>query len=150
MSREEASGETTEDEAPAEKRTNMAEERTEMAETRTEWAHDRTDWAEHRTVLANERTFNAWLRMGLAAIAGGLAVAQFLGDGERIFAARVVGILLVILGGGVCAMAYWRYTQLSNVLEAEGLPVAPRWVAGAMVASILIGAVLVLILILFQ
>lgn len=47
-------------------------------------------------------------------------------------------------------MAYWRYTRLSDVLEAEGLPVAPRWVAGGMVASVLIGAVLVLILIPFQ
>ena len=33
---------------------------------------------DYRFSLANERTFLAWLRTGLALIAGGLGVAQFL------------------------------------------------------------------------
>lgn len=131
-------------------RQEMAEERTEWANERTEWAEERTEWAQHRTLLANERTFSAWLRTGLSAMAGGLAVAEFLGTEETTLVAHAIGVILVILGAVVCGVAYWRYTQITHVLEEEGLRITPRWMVALLVGGLVLTAVLVLILILMQ
>jgi putative membrane protein len=131
----------------AEVRTEMAETRSEMAEERTEQADQRTEWAQHRTLLANERNFSAWIRTGFAAIGGGLAVAEFLGDGESPIA-RAVGIVLIGVGVAVCGLALWRFGKISDVLEAEGLPVTPRWVAYSLVGGLVLAALLMLVLIL--
>jgi putative membrane protein len=133
-----------------EQRQEWAEERTEWAEQRTEWAEQRTDWAEHRSVLANERTFSAWLRTGLSAMGGGVAVVEFLGGEDASFIARLLGIILILTGAGVVVLALWRYNQINNVLEADGLPVTPKWVAFGLSGGLLLGAVLVLVLIFRQ
>jgi putative membrane protein len=134
----------------AEERTEWAEERTERSEQRTEWAEQRTDWAQHRTVLANERTFSAWLRTGLSAMGGGVAVVEFLGGEDGNLIARILGVLLIGLGSGVIFLALWRYSQISDLLEEKGLPVTPKWVAVGLSLGLLAGAVLVLILIFMQ
>ena len=134
----------------AQSRTEYAAERTELADERTHQAEDRTQWAQHRTLLSNERTFTAWLRSGISAIAGGLVVAELLGgeDGDPL--AQMLGVILIVLGMGFLIQAMWRYLQVSTVLEAEGLPTTPRWVAITMVGGLLLGAPLVLMLILNQ
>jgi putative membrane protein len=133
-----------------EQRQEWAEERTEWAEQRTEWADQRTEWAEHRSILANERTFSAWLRTGLSAMGGGVAVVEFLGGDEATWIARVLGVILILTGAGVVVLALWRYNQIRNVLEADGLPVTPKWVAFTLSGGLLVGAVLVLALIFMQ
>jgi putative membrane protein len=113
-------------------------------------AEERTDWAQHRTLLANERNFSAWIRTGLSAMAGGLAVAELLGGEEAGLIPRLVGIILVSLGACVCLLAFWRYNQITDVLEAEGMRITPRWVAGLMVGGLLLAAALVFALIFLQ
>ena len=135
---------------PREQRIELAEKRTEMAEERSHMAEERTDWAEHRTLLANERNFSAWIRTGLSAMAGGLAVAQLLGEEETGVLARSAGVILVAMGAGVCAVAFWRYNQITEVLKEEGLPITPKWAAGLLVGGLLVIAILVLILIFSQ
>lgn len=132
----------------AEERTEKAEIRTEWAEERTEWAEERTEWAKHRTLLANERNFSAWLRTGMSAMGGGIAIAEFLGGEDSSIFVRIMGIILVILGASTCAVAYWRFNQISNVLEREGLPVTPKWAAGLLSGGLVLVAVLLFVLIL--
>jgi putative membrane protein len=136
----------------AEERTEWAEERTEWAEERTEQAEQRTNWARHRTVLANERTYSAWLRTGLSAMGGGVAVVEFLGNEEGLpsLLARLLGVILILLGAAVVLISIWRYNTVSDVLEREGLPVTPKWMAFSLAGGLLVGAVLVLILIFVQ
>jgi putative membrane protein len=134
----------------AEERTEWAEERTEQAEQRTDWAEQRTDWAQHRTVLANERTFSAWLRTGLSAIGGGVAIVEFIGSQEGEFIARILGFILILIGAGVILLAFWRYNQISNLLEEKGLPITPKWMVLSLTGGLLAAVVLVLILIFIQ
>jgi putative membrane protein len=134
----------------AEERTEAAEERTEMAEERTEWASDRTEWAEHRTVLANERTFSAWIRTGISAMAGGMAVVELLGEQGEEPIARVLGVVLIAIGGGVVLLSLWRFNKISDVLEAKGLQATPKWAAVSLAAALLFAAVLLLVLIFRQ
>jgi putative membrane protein len=123
----------------------------ELAEERSKYAEMRTEWAEHRTLLANERTFSAWLRTGLSSIGGGLAVAEFLSDVELPILPEIIGILLVVIGGGVCLLAFWRYNQISEVLEREEhLRITPKWVTLALVILLMIIVLLVLALIIIQ
>ena len=58
---------------------------------------------DYRFSLANERTFLAWLRTGLALIAGGLAVAQFLPELQVTFLREAIAIALLI-GGATVAL----------------------------------------------
>jgi putative membrane protein len=134
----------------AQKRVELAQERTQQAEERTEWAEERTEWAQHRTLLANERNFSAWLRTGMSAMGGGIAIARFLDGEESGFLVRIMGIILVILGAGTCAIAYWRFNRISEVLEREGLPITPKWAAGLLSGGLLLVAVFLFVLIVIQ
>jgi putative membrane protein len=128
----------------------LAQQRTEWAEQRTEYANQRTEWAQHRTALASERTFIAWLRTGMSAIAGGIAVAELLGEADMQGIARTVGITLVLLGMIMCAAALWRFLQVRQVLERENLPTLPTWVAVVMVVGLFLVTGLIFIIIFFQ
>jgi putative membrane protein len=125
--------------------------RRELAKERSEYAEMRTDWAEHRTLLANERTFSAWMRTGLSAIGGGLAVAEFLSNADWQVFTRTIGILLVVFGASVCLLAFWRYNQITEVLEREdNLRILPRWSTLALVILLMVIVLLVLALIVIQ
>jgi putative membrane protein len=80
---------------------------------------------DYRFSLANERTFLAWLRTGLALIAGGLAVAQFLPPLSIPHLREVIAIALLLLGGAVAveAMNHWFRTERAMRLGQE-LPVS--------------------------
>ncbi|MHB0934792.1 MAG: YidH family protein [Armatimonadota bacterium] len=117
---------------------------------RTGLARDRTEWAAHRTVLANERTFSAWLRTGLAAVGGGLAVAELLGTGATGWLARVIGILLILGGAGISLLARWRFHQLSTELKARQLHVMPAWIGNLLAFTVVFIALLVLLLLIVR
>ena len=84
-------------------------------------ARDRTDLARQRNLLANERTFSAWLRTGLSAVVAGLAIARLLGSVDSLLVARSIGVILVLTGGGIYVLAFWRYGQVSRSLEQENM-----------------------------
>jgi putative membrane protein len=100
--------------------------------------------------LANERNFSAWLRTGMSAMGGGIAIAELLGGEDSHIFVRIMGIILVTLGASTCAVAFWRFNQISEVLEREGLPVTPKWAAGLLAGGLLLVAIFLLMLIILQ
>jgi putative membrane protein len=103
-------------------------------------AEERTQWALERTLLANERTFSAWLRTGLAAVVAGLGIAHFLDLGTLQLMADAIGAILILTGGGIYFIAYWRYRGAHRKLEQEGMTVIPIWLPSVLIAALLLSA----------
>jgi putative membrane protein len=103
---------------------------------------------DYRFSLANERTFLAWIRTGLALIAGGLACAQFLPPLGVAHLREVIAIGLIVLGGAVAVRAvdHWARTERAMRLGQE-LPGSkfPAILALAVAAGALLLAIAVLI-----
>ena len=103
---------------------------------------------DYRFSLANERTFLAWIRTGLALIAGGLACAQFLPPLGVAHLREVIAIGLIVLGGAVAlrAVDHWARTERAMRLGQE-LPGSkfPAILALAVAAGALLLAIAVLI-----
>ncbi|GAA0479560.1 membrane protein [Actinoplanes lobatus] len=103
---------------------------------------------DYRFSLANERTFLAWIRTGLALIAGGLACAQFLPPLPVRHLREIIAILLLVLGALVAlrAVDHWvrteRAMRLGTDLPRSRFP-AVLAVAVAAGAVVIIAAVLV-------
>ena len=76
---------------------------------------------DYRFSLANERTFLAWIRTGLALIAGGLACAQFLPPLSVAHLREVIAIALLLLGALVAlrAVDHWARTERAMRLGQE-------------------------------
>ncbi|MCO8272053.1 DUF202 domain-containing protein [Actinoplanes sp. TRM 88003] len=76
---------------------------------------------DYRFSLANERTFLAWIRTGLALIAGGLGVAQFLPPLPIAHLREIMAIVLLVLGGLVAlrAVDHWARTERAMRLGQE-------------------------------
>jgi putative membrane protein len=96
---------------------------------------------DYRFSLANERTFLAWLRTGLALIAGGLAVAQFLPPQPLTHLREVIAVALLLLGGlvAVRAVDHWARTERAIRLDTD-LP-ASRFPA-VLALTVAVGALL--------
>jgi putative membrane protein len=76
---------------------------------------------DYRFSLANERTFLAWIRTGLALIAGGLACAQFLPPLAIAHLREGIAIVLLVLGGLVAlrAVDHWARTERAMRLKQD-------------------------------
>ncbi|WP_422770997.1 YidH family protein [Plantactinospora sp. WMMC1484] len=104
---------------------------------------------DYRFSLANERTFLAWLRTGLALIAGGLAVAQFLPPMPVPQLREALAVALLLLGGTVAVRAvdHWARTErairLGEELPASRFPAVLALLVG-------IGATLLVVAVLIQ
>lgn len=103
---------------------------------------------DYRFSLANERTFLAWLRTGLALVAGGLAAAQFLPPLRLAHLRETLAIALLLLGATVSirAVDHWARTEramrLDEELPASRFPAVLALVV-AVGALLLVAAVLV-------
>lgn len=104
---------------------------------------------DYRFSLANERTFLAWLRTGLALIAGGLAAAQFLPRLPLAHLREVIAVALLLLGATVAirAVDHWARTERAIRLGEE-LP-ASRFPA-VLAIAVAIGALLLMIAVLVR
>ncbi|GIJ07024.1 membrane protein [Micromonospora andamanensis] len=106
---------------------------------------------DYRFSLANERTFLAWLRTGLALIAGGLAAAQFLPTLSLVHLREAIAVVLLLLGGVVAirAVDHWARTErairLGEELPASRFPAVLALVVGlgalSLVVAVLAGAI---------
>ena len=103
---------------------------------------------DYRFSLANERTFLAWIRTGLALLAGGLVVAQFLPELWVAHLREVLAVLLLLFGGAVSlrALNHWvrceRAIRLDQDLPRSRFP-AILAVAVALGALLLVAVVVV-------
>ncbi|MEU9823940.1 YidH family protein [Micromonospora chersina] len=102
---------------------------------------------DYRFSLANERTFLAWLRTGLALVAGGLAAAQFLPQLPVAHLREAIAVALLLLGATVAVRAvdHWARTErairLGEELPASRFPAVLALVV-ALGALLLVAAVL--------
>jgi putative membrane protein len=104
------------------------------------------DHPDYRFTLANERTLLAWLRTGLALVAGGVAVATYAPDLGVRWGSAAVSVALVLLGL-VTAVAGYRRWRANEAAIATGRPLpASRLVptvAAALAAVVVLVGVLV-------
>jgi putative membrane protein len=103
---------------------------------------------DYRFSLANERTLLAWARTALALDAAGLAIVRFAPSLGWSGSPKVLGGLLVLLGGVTAWSGYRRFLATDRAIRA-GAPLpahaAPRVLAAALAAISL--AVLVLMVV---
>jgi putative membrane protein len=114
-----------------------------------EQAHRVGETPDYRFSLANERTFLAWIRTGLALIAGGLACAQFLPPLPIPYLREGIAIALLILGGVVAlrAVDHWARTERAMRLKQD----LPRSRFPAVLAIVvMLGALLLVAAVLIQ
>jgi len=101
---------------------------------------------DYRFTLANERTFLAWLRTGLALLAGAVALASLVHNfGPRPIRIAIT-VLLLILSLTVTVGAYMRWDRAERALrENRSLPMdpLPRLVVAGVVLVIAGAAALV-------
>ncbi|GAB7043453.1 MULTISPECIES: YidH family protein [Catenuloplanes] len=103
---------------------------------------------DYRFSLANERTFLAWVRTGLALVAGGLAAFQFLPRMPTTYLRETIAVVLLLLGGAVAfhSVRHWTRTERAMRLD-EDLPPShfPALLAGGVtLGALVLAAALVL------
>ncbi len=101
---------------------------------------------DYRFTLANERTLLAWLRTGLALVAGGVAVATYAPDLGVRWGSAAVAFALVLIGLGTAVAGYSRWRANERAISTDApLPasrLAPA-VTAALAAVIVVVGVLV-------
>jgi len=104
---------------------------------------------DYRYSLANERTFLAWIRTGLALIAGGMAAAQFLPPLPVRHLREALAIGLLVLGGVVAVRAvdHWARSERAMRLKRE---MPPSRFPAALSLVVAAGAVALVVVVLYQ
>lgn len=101
---------------------------------------------DYRFTFANERTFLAWLRTGLALLAGAVALASLVHDFGPQSLRITITIFLLILALVVTVGAYGRWDRAERALrENRSLPSdpLPRLVAAGAGITVVAAAILV-------
>ncbi|HTZ45187.1 MAG TPA: DUF202 domain-containing protein [Jatrophihabitans sp.] len=75
---------------------------------------------DYRFSLANERTFLAWLRTGLALLAGAVALVQLVPPFRLSGARTALGIALAVLGLAMVCLAYTRWAANEKAMRTGG------------------------------
>ncbi len=100
---------------------------------------------DYRFTLANERTLLAWLRTGLALVAGGVAVATYAPDLGVRWGSAAVALGLVLIGLGT-ALAGYRRWRANEAAIGAGRPLPASWLLPVLAAAV--GAVIVVVAVL--
>ena len=74
---------------------------------------------DYRFSLANERTFLAWLRTGLALMAGAVAIVQLIPPFWFEGARTVLGVMLAVIGLVVVLLAYLRWAAAERAMRTS-------------------------------
>ena len=107
---------------------------------------DASGHPDYRFTLANERTLLAYLRTGLALVAGGVAVATYAPDLGVRWGSTALALALALLGLGTALGGYARW-HANEAAIREGRPLPDNWVAPALVAVVAGVVVVTLVLI---
>ncbi|MEO7061723.1 MAG: DUF202 domain-containing protein [Lapillicoccus sp.] len=108
------------------------------------WVYDEGSEPDPRFSFANERTLLAWVRTGLALLAGGVALHAFplsISPNLR----RGSAVLLVVLGV-VAVVAGWLRWASSERAMRRGDPLPGFALAGALTALVIIAALVLLVI----
>jgi putative membrane protein len=101
---------------------------------------------DYRYTLANERTLLAWLRTGLALVAGGIAIATYAPDLGVAWGSGAVAIALVLIGLATALAGYRRWRANEEAIRYDrALP--ESLVPGVMAAAVAVVAVVVAVLV---
>jgi len=101
---------------------------------------------DYRFTLANERTLLAWLRTGLALVAGGVAVATYAPDLGTRWGSAIAALALVLLGFGTALGGYERWRANEAAIQANRPLPVPRMVrAVALALAVVVVLVAVLV-----
>jgi putative membrane protein len=100
---------------------------------------------DYRFTLANERTLLAWLRTGLALVAGGVAFATYAPDLGVRWGSSAVALALVLTGLGTALAGYRRWRANEAAIEV-GRPLPASRLVPAVAAAV--GAVVVVVAVL--
>jgi len=101
---------------------------------------------DYRFTLANERTLLAWLRTGLALVAGGVAVATYAPDLGVRWGSAAVALALVLIGLGTAVAGYRRWRANEGAIRA-GEPLPAAWLVPAIAAALASVVALVAVLV---
>jgi putative membrane protein len=99
---------------------------------------------DYRFSLANERTFLAWIRTGLALVAGGLAAAQFLPPLPIRYLREAIAIALLLLGGAVAIRAVDHWARAERAMRL-GLDLPASRFPAVLAIAVGLGAVLLVV-----
>lgn len=94
--------------------------------------------------MANERTALAWVRTGLALIAGGIALTSVAAVADLPKFLDVVALLACVFGAVTAVQALFSWQRIERAMrlgEPLPAPTALRWLVGAVVLAGLILAV---------
>ena len=105
------------------------------------------DEPDYRTSLAAERTYLAYVRTALALLASGVAVAGALPDAGHEDLRRVMGVVLVLAGLLLAAMARPRWRAIDAAIR-RGAPLPQGKTPLAVSAAVVVVALLALVLVL--
>ena len=93
---------------------------------------------DYRFTLANERTLLAWLRTGLALVAGGVAVAAYVPSLGVPWGGGAIGLALVATGLGAALTGYARWRGNERAIAADRPLPAGRGTTALVVALALV------------
>lgn len=110
-------------------------------------AVERTDLARQRNRLAEQRTYSAWVRTGLAAVAGGFAIAKLIDPTEPNWATGLVGALFILTGATMFVLAYLSYRRSALLAPHPDSVGVPTWLLGLLTLILLVGSAISLALV---
>jgi putative membrane protein len=97
---------------------------------------------DYRYTLANERTLLAWLRTGLAQVAGGVAVATWAPDLGVPWGSGAVALALVFIGLATALAGYRRWRGNEDAIR-DDLPLPESQVPAMLAAAVTVVVVVV-------